>query len=111
MWLGKAMITDSSSVAAAAGGVKTSADRRVTAAAESGRSQYAMVAPPGIVSSPAAGSDAVVMQTSSGQLCIGVRTPYHGYDTEPGEVLLYSAGGAVLRVANDGKVYVNGREV
>ncbi len=111
MWLGRSMIKGETGVAAVAGGVRASADRRVTASAESGKSQYATVAPPGIVSCASKGEDAVVMQTSSGPLCIGVRTSYHGYYIEPGEIILYSAGGATLRLANDGKVYINNREV
>ncbi len=111
MWIGRNMANDNKPDAVTTGGVNCSADRRLSASSQNGRSQYAIVSPAGIISSPASGADAVVIETSSGQLCLGVVTPYHGFDVSPGEIALWSDGGAVLKLANDGKIYANGREI
>ena len=111
MWLGRNMANENRAETISTGGVSCSADRRLSASARDGRSQYAIVSPAGVISSPASGEEAVVMQTASGQLCLGVVTPYHGLELKPGEIALRSEGGAVLKLANDGKIYANGREI
>lgn len=111
MWIGRSLANDNKTNTVTTGGVNCSADRRLSASAQDGKSQYAIVSPAGIISSPASGTDAVVMQTPSGQLCLGVVTPYHGLEVDPGEIALRSEGGAVLKLGNDGKIYANGREI
>ncbi len=93
-----------------AGRVKQGADRRIAANSANGTGQFALAAPSGIIYIPNADEDAVVVSTDSGQICIGVRIPYNTYNLNPGELMLYSAGGATIFLKNDGKVIINGKE-
>ncbi len=110
MWISRNLKPSDSSGMAEAGGVNTSADRRISAYASAGCGQYAVVAPSGIISCPIQSDDAVIIHTETGDMCLGVRTRMHNYDIEPGELVLYSMGGANIRLANDGKIYLNGSE-
>ncbi|MBQ3929288.1 MAG: hypothetical protein II711_04265 [Clostridia bacterium] len=93
-----------------AGRIHYSAERRIAAAAVDGTSQFALAAPGGMMYIPSNDSDAVVMNTESGRMCIGVKIPDNTYALKPGELLLYSEGGAMIELRNDGKVIINGRE-
>ena len=49
------------------------------------------------------------MDSAGGAVCLGViAAPPE--PLEPGEVMLYSAGGASIVLKNNGKVLINGRE-
>ncbi|MBR2177155.1 MAG: hypothetical protein IJ861_09460 [Clostridia bacterium] len=111
MWIARNFAAGKSRTAASAGYVNNSADRRVSAAADGGTGQYALVGPSGFIYVPTKEEEVVLVQTVSGPMCIGVRTGYHGLIIEPGEIILKSAGGAILKLANDGKIYCNGREI
>ena len=67
------------------------------------------VAPYGIASIPPDGASVVVLPLKNGDVSLGTQSKPDGLS--PGEVLLYSSGGATLKLANDGKVYVNGVEI
>ncbi len=92
------------------GKIHESADRRISVASGDGTSQLGLVAPSGIFYVPIEDSDAVVIQTDSGKVCVGVRLPDKGANLLPGELMLYSQGGANIVLKNDGKVYINGKE-
>ncbi len=83
---------------------------KLSAVSGSGKGQCEMVNPPGIVSLPGKHNDIVIIPTEKGQLCMGVRMPYYEDNVKPGEVLIMSDGGAYIKLANDGKVYINGQE-
>lgn len=61
----------------------------------------------GIACAPPAGAQAVLIQTESGAACIGVIM--ENKNLEPGELLLYSAGGAEIYLKNSGEIVLNGQ--
>lgn len=70
----------------------------------------AVVAPYGVICMPVAGEESVVIPTTSGNVALGVVSP-KVKDLQPGELMLKSAGGATIRLSNDGYVYINGKKV
>ena len=65
--------------------------------------------PYGFVSAAPEGERAVVLPLRDGETALGV---LHGRGgLEPGEVMLYSKGGASIVLKNNGSVLINGREV
>jgi phage gp45-like len=65
--------------------------------------------PYGLVSAAPEGERAVVLPLRDGETGLGVLRGDSGL--EPGEVMLYSKGGASIVLKNDGRVLINGREV
>lgn len=92
------------------GKVKYSADRRIAASAADGTGQFVIVAPGGMDYIPQKNDDSLIIPTDSGKMCIGVRMSDNLYGIEPGEVALYSSGGASIILKNDGRVLINGTE-
>ncbi len=66
-----------------------------------------VVAPFGIVYNPPLGEKSVVLPVVGGQVCVGVVSPDMGL--EPGELMLYSKGGASIVLKNSGEVIINGK--
>lgn len=66
-----------------------------------------LAAPWGIAWRPPPGAKAVVVSGKDGDVCAGTIVPQDGL--EPGELLLYSAGGARILLKNNGEVVVNGQ--
>lgn len=66
-----------------------------------------MAAPWGIASQPPNSAYAVVVNTGSGPACVGTLTENNGL--EPGELMLFSAGGAEIYLKNSGEVVINGQ--
>ncbi|HHV31051.1 hypothetical protein [Caproiciproducens sp. LBM24188] len=64
-------------------------------------------APWGIAFAPPAGARAVLVKTESGTACIGVVGDHR--EIQPGELLLYSSGGAEIYLKNSGEVVINGQ--
>lgn len=83
---------------------EVSAADRLTVTGESVHIAPQQVLPYGIASSPPAGEQAVML---SG-LCVGV-TAVQDARLQPGEVLLFSSGGAEIHLKNDGTVVINGQ--
>lgn len=52
-------------------------------------------------------AQAVVLTTDSGSVCVGTVCP--GNTLAPGELLLFSAGGAKIWLKNSGEVEINGQ--
>lgn len=90
--------------------VITSADRRIAASSSDGMGQFCIVAPKGIDYVPQADDDSVVIPTEKGRLCIGVRRAENQYEIAPGELALYSLGGAYIILKNDGSIIINGQK-
>ena len=65
------------------------------------------MAPFGIAYVPSAGCKTAVVPLMGSQVCLGTFSE-HKSNLEPGEIMLYSAGGATLELKNDGNVYING---
>lgn len=67
------------------------------------------IAPYGLAYVIPGGSHCVLMPLGDGCASIGVIAPEN--NLEPGEVMLYSAGGATLVLKNSGQVLINGKAV
>ncbi len=64
--------------------------------------------PFGIVSTPTVGSKVVIIPTENE--CVLSGTVNLQENLEPGELMLYSSGGASIILKNNGKVLINGKE-
>lgn len=91
------------------GSVRGSYGGRLQVNASSDFRHLPIVAPYGVVSVPPAGESSVVIPVSSGDVCAGVIAPEK--ELSPGELMLYSAGGASIVLKNDGGVYINGKKL
>ena len=96
---------------AAAGSVGYGTDTRVSSVTSEGKGRCEIVNPPGYYSIPKQNSDVAVIPAREGMMCIGVRSPVVEDEFEPGEIVLRSDGGAVIKLSNDGNVYVNGEVI
>lgn len=104
MWITQQIITAQSA--------KASADlAQVTGnAAAQGASEYRglpFAGPWGIAYQPPNAARAVIVTTNAGDTCIGTLAADQGL--EPGELLLYSSGGARLYLKNNGDIVINGQ--
>ncbi len=68
-----------------------------------------IISPFGVVYNPPVGENSVVLPINSNYACIGVVAP--DKELEPGELMLYSSGGASIVLKNDGRVLINGKDV
>ncbi len=66
-----------------------------------------VVAPYGIAYNPPKNSQSVIVESSNTPVCVGVVSK--SSELEEGEIMLYSKGGATLKLKNDGTVEINGR--
>lgn len=111
MWISRKIGKIKEPQGAVTGTVKGSTNVRLSTASVDGSGACSMVCVPGIISIPASGDRVIVLQTADGSVCLGVRVPHYDGTIEPGELLLQSSGGASIKLANNGKVYINGQEV
>ena len=89
------------------GNIRSFSDGMVQVNASSDFQQLPVVAPFGIVYVPKSGSKTAVMPVSGGEVCLGTICEKDN-TLQPGEIMLYSAGGAKIELKNDGNVYING---
>lgn len=68
-----------------------------------------LCAPCGIAYVPTQGEQAVILPGKDGGVCIGAPVKEKGLS--PGEIMLYSEGGATLVLKNDGSILANGRDI
>lgn len=66
-----------------------------------------IIAPFGIAYNPPVKETSVVLPMSNGDACIGVIAK--NKNLQPGELMLYSKGGASILLKNDGTVEINGK--
>jgi phage gp45-like len=90
------------------GSVRGASDGKVQVNASSDFRQLPIVAPYGIAYVPPAGETSVVMPVGGEDMCAGVVAPCKNLN--PGELMLYSSGGASIVLKNDGSVYINGKK-
>ena len=88
------------------GRVKGSSRGRVEINASSSFSKTPIAAPFGIAYVPPEGEKSVVVSTPDGEVCMGTISP--DKELNPGEIMLFSKGGATIKLSNDGNVYING---
>ena len=63
--------------------------------------------PWGIAYHPPNAAQAVIVSTSAGDTCVGTIAENRGI--QPGELLLFSAGGADIYLKNSGEIEINGQ--
>lgn len=88
------------------GSVKGSTDGKLEISASSKFSKTPVSSPYGIAYVPPAGEKSVVVSSSDGEVCMG--TIMYDKRLAPGEIMLFSKGGASIKLSNDGHVYING---
>lgn len=71
--------------------------------------QLPVCMPYGIYTRPPQGAEVLILSSPSGEVCMGT-VQSSPKELQPGEILLCSAGGASLRLCNDGRILLNGRE-
>ncbi len=90
--------------------VQSTAENKVSVRATNDHFSAPIAAPYGIAYVPPVGSRTLMLPTEEENVCIGVVGAAFG-DLQPGELMLYSAGGASIVLKNDGRVLINGRTV
>ena len=89
------------------GEIKSVSDGKVQVKGSSDFQRLPIIAPYGVAYVPATGSQTAVMPVNSGEVCLGTVSDLKN-DLQPGEIMLYSSGGATISLKNDGNVYING---
>ncbi|MBQ9680453.1 MAG: phage baseplate assembly protein [Ruminococcus sp.] len=95
---------------AAAGEIRSASGGSVAVSSTRDYGAVPVIAPAGIAYVPLSGASTVVMDSAGGAVCLGVVAPSKE-GLQPGELMLYSAGGASIVLKNSGKVLINGQEV
>ncbi|MCH3972926.1 MAG: hypothetical protein LKE53_09250 [Oscillospiraceae bacterium] len=104
MWIIEQLLQENQSRSAAQMGTATGSGSVQTAvSAESAK----LCGPWGIEWNAPAGSEAVLVKTDSGSVCLG--TAAKSTDLAPGELRLVSQGGAEIYLKESGEVYINGQ--
>ncbi len=88
------------------GSIKGSLNGLVEVNASSSFPKIPVAVPFGIASVPPEGESSVVASVGNGDVCLGVLAK--DKELKPGEIMLFSQGGATLKLSNDGHVYING---
>lgn len=109
MWILDRIVKNKSSTEAKSGEITNSDGKNISAAGTEEYSSLPMISPYGIVSFPPKGEKTVVLSYDFGKVCLGVLS--YPQDLEEGEILLCSRGGAQIKLCNNGKVLINGKEV
>ncbi len=111
MWINEYMAAQPLGTSSAATGqIRSAANGSVAVSSTRDYGALPMLAPAGVACVPVPGASTVVMDSAGGAVCLGV-VAIPPEPLEPGEVMLYSAGGASIVLKNSGKVLINGREV
>lgn len=104
MWISRQIISSQSRKPSADMAVVTDTD------AARGSGEYLglpFAGPWGIAYLPPNEAQAVIVSTSSGDACVGTLTREQGL--KPGELLLYSSGGAKIYLKSNGDIEINGQ--
>lgn len=78
-----------------------------------GASEYRTLpvcAPYGIYTKPPQGEELLILSAPSGEICLGAVENLKE-ELLAGEILLCSSGGASIRLCNNGKILLNGKEI
>lgn len=111
MWISRYITENSfSGESPSVGVVRAAVGDKVAVSATNDHLSLPVALPYGIAYAPPAGCRSLVLPTEAGNLCIGVIGEQRG-NLAPGELMLYSAGGASIVLKNDGSVLINGRAV
>lgn len=108
MWLSKNIEEQTRRQRTAEGAeVTASANAQIDANGTKAHASLPCVAPYGIASLMPSGNQAILIPLDAGSVALGVIQPKVEI-LEPGELMLYSAGGASLVLKNDGTIVANG---
>lgn len=90
------------------GNVSSANDEKLSVTSSGEHKKLRSCLPYGISSVPPIGECAVVLPLDDGEISLGVVTEKN--NLLPGELMLYSKGGASIVLKNSGKVLINGKE-
>lgn len=111
MWISRYVTENSfSKDSPSVGMIRAAGGDKVSVSATNEHLSVPIAAPYGIAYVPPVGDRSLVLPTEAGNVCLGVITDASA-DLQPGELMLYSAGGASVVLKNDGSVLINGRTV
>lgn len=80
---------------------------RISGSGAAGLRSLPFAGPWGVAYLPPDAAQAVLVETNEGTACIGTVAQSRGI--RPGELLLYSAGGAEIYLRNNGEIEINGQ--
>ena len=86
--------------------VSASSPHVIGAVGETQHQGVPVFAPRGVFSLPQEGDNALLLSADGTQVCVGILQGKE--DVLPGELLLYSSGGAVILLKEDGSISLNG---
>ena len=109
MWIVDRIVKPKASGEAKGGEITQVIGDSISAAGTEEYSSLPMISPYGIISCPPKGEKTVVLPYDFGTVCLGTLSYPQGLSE--GEIVLRSYGGAEIKLCNDGKVLINGREV
>jgi hypothetical protein len=104
VWISQQMIA-AQKTSAAADAARVTGD--TSAQGSNDYRQLVFAGPWGIAYQPPNAAQAVVVSTNAGDTCIGTIAEERGIG--PGELLLFSAGGAEIYLKNNGEIEINGQ--
>ncbi len=104
MWISQQMIEANSKRPAADIAAVTGTG---TAQGADGYHSLPFAGPWGIAYQPPNAAQAVVVSTTAGDTCIGALA--QDKDLKPGELMLFSSGGAEIYLKNNGEIEINGQ--
>lgn len=108
MWLGKKIAENRKETEKPlAGTISGEKDGGLLLQASAEYREVAVVGPYGVKSLPPAGENAVGVACGDKTFCLGVEMNPQGL--HPGEVVLFSAGGAKITLTRDGKIQLEGQ--
>lgn len=109
MWILDRIVKNNILTEAKSGEITNIDGKNISAAGTEEYSVLPLISPYGIVSFPPKGEKTVVLTYDFGKVCLGVLS--YPENLEEGEILLRSRGGAEIKLCNNGKVLINGKEV
>lgn len=110
MWISKKIALDDKQMSIASSGDIIDADSGVVSVQNSNEYRnIEMISPYGIAYNPVPGERAVMLSIGDLSFCAGIVSEDKGLS--PGELMLYSSGGASIVLKNDGRVLINGSSV
>lgn len=108
MWISQQMIAaQKTQPQAQLGSVTGSTQAEIVARGAGEYRHVPAVLPYGIACLPPDGSQAVILASNGGNVCVGMVAEEK--DLQAGELMLYSAGGASIYLKNNGEVVINGQ--
>lgn len=108
MWIPKTLSENENQRSARVANVVFSNGEKMSVSGEESFDNIHKIVPYGFDYSPPVGATAVIFPVGNSQLCGGVFLQ-NNIKLQPGEVALYSLGGANIVLKNDGTVVINGK--